>query len=489
MARIDVDSPPIQLHLQDITKLGVETQKEEKHTINLPSLKLLNSYGSGFKRLNWEKRIEPSPNRETCKRMVDKKLSAEDVMRVSGEMFIRGSYLNLNGCFALNHLADLSFAGLSNEEAKDVELAHLLLASAEELSRQQYGRARILLNCCDQICSQAGNPVQRLVYHFSEALREKIDRETRKATSKSLEKEREKVFDIIEAPMDPSPTMLAYCVESPFGPVMHFPGIHAIIDNIAEAKKVHIIDFRIRTGAHWTALMEAVSSQESCLLELLRITVVGTTAKQSVEDTGKRLMSFAQGLGLPLSFNVVMVSGMLDLKEDLFDLDVEETIAVYAPYVFETMIVTPNQLEHVIKVLRNIDPCVMVIIEAEANLNSPTFVNRFMEAIFFYSAHFDCFDECMGRGDQHRVMVESMFFGEGIKSIIAKEGEERKIRHAKIDVWRAFFSRYRLVEVELSSSSMYQAELILKESPSWSSCTLGMNVRSLIAGWKVVNSF
>ncbi|GLT81519.1 hypothetical protein SLA2020_529010 [Shorea laevis] len=55
--------------------------------------------------------------------------------------------------------------------------------------------------------SKTGNPVQRLVYYFSEALLEKIDREPGRITSKSLGKER--AFDFDEALMCPSPSMMA----------------------------------------------------------------------------------------------------------------------------------------------------------------------------------------------------------------------------------------------------------------------------------------
>ncbi|GLT99002.1 hypothetical protein SLE2022_164730 [Rubroshorea leprosula] len=176
----DIDSPPIQTNVQEITKLGgipngiggVETKKEKKHPFSLASLELLNRYRT---RLNREGRIERGHDTTTCKRKPNRDLSTEEIMSVAGEMFIQSSHLNLDGFSTLRHPFDLSLFGLSDEEAKDIELANLLLVSAEKVGHQQYDHANILLKLCDKTSSKTGNPVQRLVYYFSEALLEKID--------------------------------------------------------------------------------------------------------------------------------------------------------------------------------------------------------------------------------------------------------------------------------------------------------------------------
>ncbi|GLT32613.1 hypothetical protein SLA2020_072670 [Shorea laevis] len=103
-----------------------------------------------------------------------------------------------------------------------------------------------------------------------------------------------------------------------------------------------------------------------------------------------------------------MVSDMLDLEEDIFELDVEEKVALYAHYILKSMIATPNWLDHSIRVFRNINSCVMVMIETEANHNSPIFANNFIEALFFYGAYFDCLEDYMRHDDQHRMNTESI---------------------------------------------------------------------------------
>ncbi|KAE8685770.1 Ubiquitin-conjugating enzyme 32 [Hibiscus syriacus] len=229
-------------------------------------------------------------------------------------------------------------------------------------------------SCCRE------NRIQRVVYYFSEALREKIER----SSSKGLKWK----------PWDPG-----HCRKCCRGE----KGSH---------------DFAVRHGVHWTILMQALASrQHECRLELLKITAVSTEAKALVEGTGERLSSFAQSLGVPFAFKAVM-----------------------------------NRIENTMTVLRVMNPCLMVVTEIEANHNSP------IEVLFFFSAYFDCSVTCMKQNSNNREIIESVFFGEGIRIMIATEGDERKVRHVKFDVWRVFFVQYGMEEAELSMSSMYQIQ-------------------------------
>ncbi|KAM5550808.1 DELLA protein RGL1 [Rosa sericea] len=480
-------SPPLQACLEEIAKLEsiptlvphVEPPKKElkRDSFSVAGLDLLNNYGSRFKRLNGERIVEPNPY-PAYTEMKSCKLSTEEIMRVAGARFIRtASQVSPSDIPSmLSHPFELSFAGLSNEDSRDVELVEFLLASAEKVGYQQYERASKLLDLCERLCSDRGNPVERVVFYFCEALRDKIDRETGRTTQKKQS------FDMDKAMMITNETSLACHNKMPFAQVAQFAGIQAIVEKVVEAKKVHVIDLEIRSGVQWTVLMQALASRDFPL-ELLKISAVGTS-KESIQNTGKWLESFAKTMNLPFSFKMVMVPDMLDLKEDMFELDSEETVAVYSHFVLRSMVPQPDRLESLMKVIKNIHPSVTVVTEVEANHNSPVFVTRFIEALFFFSAFFDCVETCIEQNDPIRKSLESHYFGNGIKNIVATEGEERKIRNVKIDVWRAFFARYGMEEMELSSSSLYQAELVAKNFPCGNSCTITMDEKTLIAGWK-----
>ncbi|KAJ8535733.1 hypothetical protein K7X08_023453 [Anisodus acutangulus] len=125
-------------------------------------------------------------------------------------------------------------------------------------------------------------------------------------------------------------------------------------------------------------------------------------------------------------------------------------------------------------------PSVVVVCEVEANHNSPSFFNRSVDALFFYSVLFDCFEDCMDRENLVRKRIEVFHIGEGIRNIIAAEDAERFTRNVKLDVWRAYFARFGMVEMELSESSWYQANLISHGS----SCSVQNDGKALLVVWK-----
>ncbi|XP_038697296.1 DELLA protein RGL1-like [Tripterygium wilfordii] len=451
----------------------VPPKKENRYPQSLASLELLTSQGRGFKRLNGGRIIEPR-SESICMKESIRRLSTVEIMKVASERFIQSFSGKVVVVPLLNNPFDLSFSGLSKEEIEDVELVDILLAAAEKVRCQEFELTIKLLGKCDELSSINGNPVQRVAYYFSEALREKIDQEL-----KGLRKEVS--FDIEQIVMDAFSASLAHRQEVPFCQVEQFAGIQAIIENVAEAKKVHIIDLGIKCGVQWTILMQALASRRECPLELLKITFVGFTSSHT-EVQGKRLMGFAQTMNLPFSFKVVTISDILDLKEDQFELDTEETVSIYSEFFIFNLIAQPDRLDYLMGVIRNMNPCIMVVIEVEANINSPAFVSRFVEGLFYYGAYFDCIDACMERYDKNRINTEKLL-NLGIRSAVVADGNEWRARHVKIDVWRAFFSRFRMEEKDLSMSSLYQAHLMVQNFACARSCTLDLSGKSLIVGW------
>ncbi|XP_028751723.1 DELLA protein RGL1-like [Neltuma alba] len=496
------DAPKFDDQILAMADLSRPNKNYQDQNLSLPlaSLDLLNNYGNRLKRLYRE--IEPDEDNQL--QPIDdlrerKKLSTEDVMRIAGAMFIRSSYSDQSE--GLDYLIpqpyDCYYSSLSEEEKGDVKLAESLLASAEKVGLGQFERAAKLLDHCESQSSKTGNAVKRVVSYFCEALRERINRETGRACAppfspvgeipRHYHKYREKeftLFDPDKSMQNPGPTIIACHVQLPFCQVAVFAGIQAILDKLGDSKKVHMIDLGIRTGLQWTILMQALALRRECPLELLKITAVGTTEKDSLRETGKRLASFAKSMNIPFSFYIVTVSDMHELKEELFELDGEETIAVYAMFALRPLIAEADQLEAMMKVIRNLNPIVMVVTEVEANHNSKSFVKRFTEALFYFSAFFDCVEESMEGDDPNRTVLESLYLSYGIRDIVAAEGEKRKIRNVKIEVWRAFFERFGMVEGELSMSSLYQAELVAKRFAGGSFCTFDKNGTSLLCGWK-----
>ncbi|CAI0626618.1 unnamed protein product, partial [Linum tenue] len=379
--------------------------------------------------------------------------STEDLLRIAGARFIQSSWKPGGGSDTNNTnnnppLDDLSSAvGLSDEEARSVELAESLLTAAEKVGDGQYDKASILLTECEL---RLAGP--------------------------------EKVEEIL---MFPRRCFLEFYDKVPFGQVSEFAAIQAVVDSVCGSRRIHIVDFNIKNGEQWTIFMQAlVSRDEVQSVDHLKISAVGIRSRDVMEETAQRLVDFARTMALSFSFNLVMLDDFADLKEDTLAVEPGETVAVLSEYLLTTLVAHSDKLDRVMKTIATLNPCVMVVTEVESNHNSPVLINRFVESLFYASAYFDCLEACMDRDSPHRRFVELTVFGEGSRIIVAAEGEERAFRSVKMEVWRAYFRRFGMEEADLSLSCLYQAELVTKKFTCWRHCTIGVDGKSLIVGWK-----
>ncbi|KAG1371357.1 DELLA protein RGL1-like [Cocos nucifera] len=456
--------------------------KEKASPVTFSSLDILNNYRSSYSRLNGEKLYEPI---DRVMQPVEggNELSTEEVIRIAAVHFVQVSTHKESDPFMPWHPAHFSLIGLTNEERENIGLANLLLVAAEKVSNQQYDRASNLLQECHKRSSKTGNPVQRAVFYFTDALQERIDRETGRLSSKVPKDGGMTAQELIKALQSDHPLHLALHKKLPFSQIKEFTSVQTMLDNVATARKIHLIDLSIKHGIQWAGFLQALATRSTCPIDRLKISAIGTS-EEAITATGNRLVSFAETLGLPLSFKAVIVSDIKDLNEDMFELEEGEVIGVQSLMFMSSMIVRPDRLENVMRVMHKLKPQIMMVVDVEAKLNSPSFINRFTEALFFHSALFDFLDSFLKRDDESRMVAEGSFISQGIRNIIATEGGERLARYVGVHVWRSFFARYGFVETQMNEWSHYQASLLLKQFANGHFCTLDKNGKSLTVGWK-----
>ncbi|KAI4338552.1 hypothetical protein MLD38_023597 [Melastoma candidum] len=402
-------------------------------------------------------------------------LSVGEIVKLAGVKFVQMCFLDVDPTLDISCQRNLS-----DKESQDVQLVEHLLFCAEKVHYQQFDRASKLLCQLSLMCSNDGNPIQRLVYYFAEALHVRIDRGSGRIT------DNEHGLKRTSTPWADKKTTInyvAYHQGIPFMQIAQFTGVQAIINSVSKATRIHVIDLQISSGVQWTVLLQALALRHNRKIELLKITALATSMKNMVEGTGTGLKRLAESLNIPFEFSVVLVKDMLDLRREHFDLSPKETVVVYSQFFLQGMIPQPDRLESLMKVIRDIHPRRMVVIETEANHNSPDFVGRFIDYLFYVAAFFDCLEACVEK--ERRKSMESMFFVPAIKNIVAAEGEDRKYRSVKVDVWKAYLSRFKMAEVELGEMALYQANLVTEQfGCCGKSCTFENKGKSLIVGWK-----
>ncbi|KAL0433937.1 UNVERIFIED_CONTAM: DELLA protein RGL2 [Sesamum latifolium] len=406
-----------------------------------PPFEILNKYASHIKRFRCGKIISPAPE-TTVSRFPGQELSADCILELAKMRLLQHTSQRTGDSNSGNYDPDLS-----SENNRDVELTSYLLNAAEKFTNQQFDCAEKLLSRCILLSSNADTPVERVVKFFAEALRERVDIERGKI---DLHKN---IFHLEDTLFDYHPAILALEQKLPSPQITQFTAIQAVMDGVGTARKIHLVDFGIKTGVHWSIMMQGLANQENRQLELLKITAVGTS-KVRLDETGRRLSSFAESMNLPFLYKTV-VSETKGLKKDSFEFDHDEVVAVYS-----------------------------VVNEIEASTNTSIFIDRFHGALSFTIATLDCLDTCLKSDTIYRKIIEDVFFRAMIRNIITAEDEERIYRHAKISFWRELFAEFNIVGVELSDSSLYQARLLIKGNAAWNSCTLDMNGNYMVMGWK-----
>ncbi|KAJ7557850.1 hypothetical protein O6H91_04G012400 [Diphasiastrum complanatum] len=125
-----------------------------------------------------------------------------------------------------------------------------------------------------------------------------------------------------------------------------------------------------------------------------------------------------------------------------------------------------SAIDRVLRVLRDLSPKAMVLVEQDSSHNGSTLSERFVEALYYYSAMFDSVDSTLPHNCHDRMTIEKHLFGEEIKNIVACEGLERLERHEKLIMWRKRMERARFVPLILNTSTIFQAENLLRSYAS-----------------------
>lgn len=380
-----------------------------------------------------------------------------------------GDFSNLSEAFGFDSC-------LVRMHEEDLKRVLWLLDAAEKYSNQQYDQAEELLVSVLS-GSHADRPIERVVTFYARDLRERIDVEKGRI---NLEKEIELV-DSLQALIDLKAAFLEREQKLSLPQISHFTAIQTILDTVESAERIHFIDIGVNLGSYWIVLMHALANRKYCRLELLKITAV-CTYKNFVQGTGDLLSSFAHSMNLPFVFKLLYTE-LDELDKDSLELETGEIVAVYLEFCLYSLASCPKSVEALLIRLKNLNPDLMVVLDIEASSNSSAFTVRFKEALFYSSAMFDCYEDCLEQDNHFNRIAERFHFQETICNGVLSDDVDSFARLRKIDFWRDYFASFGMVETELSQPSMDQARLMIREYPRWSCCNLSMTGKTMLIGW------
>ncbi|KAF7805443.1 scarecrow-like protein 14 [Senna tora] len=363
-----------------------------------------------------------------------------------------------------------------NKKKEVVDLRTTLILGAQAVSSDDRITSNELLKQIRQHSSPLGDGSQRLAHCFANAL------ETRLAGTgtqiyTALSSKRTSAADMLKA-------YHMYLSACPFKKLAIIFANHTILSLAKGVETLHIVDFGIRYGFQWPALIYRLSKQPGGPPKL-RITGIelpqpGFKPAERVQETGCRLARYCERFNVPFEYNAIAQKWetikVEDLKIKENELVIVNCLVRFKNLLDETVVLNSPR-DAVLNVIRQINPNVFIHTSVNGCYNAPFFVSRFREALFHYSSMFDMLDSNVGREDPMRLMFEKEFFGREVMNIVACEGCERIERPETYKQWQVRNMRAGFRQVGLDKqlinklrgklTSAYHSDFMLNEDGNW----------------------
>lgn len=331
------------------------------------------------------------------------------------------------------------------------DLKQVLLACAQAVDENEIASAEWLIAQLRPMVSVSGEPIQRVGAYMLEALVARL------ASSGSS------IYKILKCKEPASSDLLSYmhllyeaCPYFKFG---YLSANGAIAEAFKGEDRVHIIDFMIAQGTQWVTLIRALAEMPGGPPHV-RITGIDDSLSAyarggGLNIVGQRLTQFAKACGVSLEFHPAIISGSEIDPPDLY-VQPGEALAVNFAFqlhhISDESVSTMNHRDTVLRLVKNLSPKVVTLVEQESNTNTAPFYSRFVETLSYYTAIFESIDVTLPRDNKERINVEQHCLARDMVNIIACEGAERVERHELFGKWKSRFMMAGFTPVPLSPS-------------------------------------
>lgn len=355
-------------------------------------------------------------------------------------------------------------------------LIHLLLNCAAAAAAGRLDAANAALEHIATLAAPDGDAMQRVAAAFAEAL-----------ARRALRAWPGLCRALLLPRAGPTPAEVAVARRHFFDlcPFLRLAGAaanQAILEAMESEKIVHVIDLGGADATQWLELLHLLAARPEGPPHF-RLTAVHEH-KDLLSQTAMALTKEAERLDVPFQFNPV-VSRLDALDMESLRVKTGEALAISSSLQLHRLLATDDdtsattaadkerrrsspdssgllspstsRADAFLGALWGLSPKVMVVTEQEASHNTPGLTERFVEALNYYAALFDCLEVGAARGSVERARVERWLLGEEIKNIVACDGAERRERHERLDRWAARMEGAGFGRVPLSYYALLQA--------------------------------
>ncbi|KAG6407766.1 hypothetical protein SASPL_130764 [Salvia splendens] len=364
---------------------------------------------------------------------------------------------------------------LVDSQDNGVRLVHTLMACAEAVQQEDFKLAEALVKNIGFLAVSQPGAMRKVATYFAEAL-------ARRIYKLYPPNHQDSAFnDLLQ---------MHFYETCPYLKFAHFTANQAILEAFAGKTRVHVIDFSMKQGMQWPALLQALALRPGGPPSF-RLTGIGPPSQDEtdhLQEVGWRLAQLAESINVEFEYRGFVASSLADLDAAMFDIREGETVAVNSIFELHQLLARPGAIEKVLEVVNRLKPEILTVVEQEANHNGSVFLDRFTESLHYYSTLFDSLESCGGGGGEEGVSVQDkvmseVYLGRQICNVVACEGGDRVERHETLGQWKSRLGSCGFEGVNLGSNAYKQASMLLALFAGGDGYRVDENNGCLMLGW------
>lgn len=320
-----------------------------------------------------------------------------------------------------------------------------LAMAAEAVEEGNMVLVQAILARLNQQSSPKGQPWQRAVFHFKEALAKKV------AGSGSFQPSRNSPLEIIKK----ITAYKSFCEVSPLPQFAHFTANQAILEAMEGEDRIHLIDFELGLGGQWASFMQEISQRSRAAPEL-RITTIGADSLE-MQLTKENLQQFARDLNISLEFYALPVARLDCLSASMIPRGEKESIAVNFGFGLNRLLSdfsSGDSLAHFLQLIKSLCPKVVTVVDNECEWDLST---NFFESLQFYACLFESL-EASKLTKEMIFSIEDLIFAPKIVSAVMNATRRKE----NLPHWRILLHRAGFSISPFSNAAETQAEYLIK---------------------------
>nr|WFG82815.1 DELLA protein GAI [Chimonanthus praecox] len=360
---------------------------------------------------------------------------------------------------------------LVDSQENGIRLVHALMACAEAIQQENTKVAESFVKEIGMLAASQAGAMRKVANYFAQALAQRIYRIFPNDTFDSS------LSDILQ---------MHFYETCPYLKFAHFTANQAILEAFEGKTHVHVIDFSMKQGMQWPALMQALALRPGGP-PAFRLTGIGPPQRDNTDalrQVGCKLAQLAETIHVEFEYRGFVANSLADLDPHLLDVRPNEAVAVNSVFEMHRLLARQGAIDKVLSTIRAVRPSIVTIVEQVANHNGPLFLDRFTEALHYYSTMFDSLEGCgmSPPGSQDQVMSE-VYLGRQICNVVACDGAERVERHETMAQWRGRMTGAGFAPVHLGSNAFKQASMLLALFAGGDGYRVEENNGCLMLGW------